>query len=536
MYSSKIITICFLLFSFFTNAQDFQLNGRVSILNSRVDNGPIKYVREAIIRNDLSPDKVTDYKGRFELKFIDHDPNSMINLTVEKEGYEVVNKDILKGIQISKNPTIRIFLAKKGKVAKKEKGLLKFSQTIIFERKDSIFQLLNLMAVSKDNILEKLESNLGQKISDEMEAKLLLNRLDQDLEKELPSLIRKMASVNIDFASNRYKNAISFFQNNQLDRAIEILDEKELDTSYENILASIEKAKETPASYQKILNIRSIQIGNIIESFELKRTLLKLAFRVVEAEDLGEKITKMKTMIKLNQPPQILEDKNEPEDIVEVNQVVNILLEDSMHLALPDTNWVELEMEKLVSKGEGEEELTGDPKAKTILETSPSNTGGWTLGVDFENTLLRKSNVEPNRIPIYEQPASMLVSSEKVVNSIPDESLETTEDDAWLAIAEKVESEAAKAPSAAIQKEKEIKKVNPKSERMVFNDVIEPNYPVYKITKKTSLRQQATASSKVLKRLKIGTKVKVIDQVDRYWSKVILNGKVGYVKVLLLEK
>ena len=74
------------------------------------------------------------------------------------------------------------------------------------------------------------------------------------------------------------------------------------------------------------------------------------------------------------------------------------------------------------------------------------------------------------------------------------------------------------------------------SERIVFTEIIEPNYQSYKITKKTSFRQKATASSKVLKRLKVGTEVKVIDQVDRYWCKAILNGKVGYVKVLLLEK
>jgi len=27
------------------SAQDYQLNGRVSIMNSRVDNGPIKYIK-----------------------------------------------------------------------------------------------------------------------------------------------------------------------------------------------------------------------------------------------------------------------------------------------------------------------------------------------------------------------------------------------------------------------------------------------------------------------------------------------------------
>ena len=537
MHPIKILSlICFLLASFLTTAQEFQLKGRVSILNSRVNNGPIKYIKDVKISNDLSPTRITDYKGRFELKFIDQDPNSIINLKVEKEGYEVVNKDILEGIQISKNATIRIFLAKKGVIEKMEEGLLQFSQIIITERKDSIFHLLNLKAVSNDNVIEELERNFGQKISDEMEAKLLLNQSMQELENELPSLVHQMASVNLDFASDRYKNANAFFQKNQLDQAIKILDEKTLDTAFENILASMEKAKETPKSYQKIRNIRGIQIKNVIESFKLKRALLMLTFRVEDAENLTEKIDNMKALINDDQTEEILKDENKAEDIVAVEQIVNILLEDTMQVTLIDTNWVELEMEKLVSKGEEEEELTGDPKAKTILETLPNNSGSTTLGIDFENTLLIRDDVEPYEIPVYEQPTPVLISAEKAINTKPSAPLEGSDQDEWLAFSEVVEPEVKETPKTASQPAKEIKKVIPKSERMVYDDVIEPNYLTYKITKKTSLRQEATASSKVLKRLKVGTEVKVIDQVDRYWCKAILNGKVGYVKVLLLEK
>lgn len=537
MRSPKIITLfCFLFSSYFSFTQDFQINGRVSIINSRVENGPIKYVKDVKISSELSPAKITDYKGRFELNFIDHDPNFSINLMVEKEGFEVVNKAVLRDIRISENPTIRIFLAKKGRTEKKVEGLLKFSQTIIFEKKDSIFNLLNLMSRSQNNVLEKLEENFGQRISDEIEAKLLLNQFNQELEEELPDLVHKMALVNLDFASDRYKNSISFFQDNQLDKAIEILDEKELDISFENTLASIEKAKESPESYQKILNIRSIQIGNIIESYELKSTLLKLAFRIVEADDLSDKIVKMKTLIKLDRLKEIVKNENEAEDKTAENSFVNILLEDSIQLAVADTNWVELEMEKLVSKGEEEDELTGDPKAKTILETLPNHSGSIILGIDFENTLLRKNEVEPYMVPVYEQPNSVLVSAGKSINSKPDESIQNSDDDVWLAIAEKMEPEAVESSTTLKQEGEEIKKVISESERIVYDEVVEPNYPRYKITKKTSLRQRATASSKVLKRLKVGTEVKVIDQVDRYWSKVVLNGRIGYVKVLLLEK
>ena len=537
MHPFKIIPlICFVLSSFLTTAQEFQLHGRVSILNSRVKNGPIKYIKNVKISNELSPTTITDYKGRFELKFIDPDSNSMINLKVEIEGYEVVNKDVLKEIQISKNSTIRIFLAKKERIEVMKKGLLKVSQTIVSARKDSIFHLLNLQAASQDKVLEKLEGNFGQNISDEMEAKLLLNQFNQDLEKELPSLVDQMASVNLDFASDRYKNAIAFFQENKLDQAIEILDGKELDTAFENILASIDKAKETPRTYQKIRNIRRIQIENVIESFNLKRTLLKLAFRVVEAENLTEKIDNMKALIKDGQPVRNLKADHGSEDIATVSQVVNILLQDTLQLALADTNWVKLEMEKLVSKGGGEEEMEGEPKAKTILETLPYNAGSLTLGIDFENTLLIRNRVEPDEIPIYEQPTPELIPDEKVLNTKADAQLEASDEDKWLAFSEVVELEIIETPPPAPPAAKEIKKVIPTSDRMVYNDVIEPNYSAYKITKKTSLRQRATASSKVLKRLKVGTEVKVIDQVDRYWSKVILNGEIGYVKVLLLEK
>ncbi|MFK7774287.1 MAG: SH3 domain-containing protein [Saprospiraceae bacterium] len=537
MQPIKILSfICFVFFSFFVTAQDYQLNGRVSILNSRLDNGPIKYVKDVKISNELSPTRLTDYKGRFELNFIDHDPNSIINLKVEKEGYEVVNQDVLNDIQISKNPTIRIFLAKKGKVERKKKGLLKFSQTLISTRKDSIFHLLNLKAVLKDEVIGKLESNFGQKISDEMEAKLLLNQAIQDLQTELPDLIYQMASVNLDFASDRYKNATILFQKNQLERAIDLLDEKELDTSFKNILASLDKAKESPESQQKILNIRNIQIDNVIESFELRRTFLKLAFQNVAAEELSEKIVKMKTLIKIDQPTQISKNKDNEEEIVDEDPIVNILLEDTMQLVSQDTNWVELEMENLIAKGAQEEEMTGDPKANTILETSPRNSGSINLGVDFENTLVVEKDKKTDLIPIYEQPELVLSSARNLVNSSSSGQVKVDNEDVWLAVAKKVESGKEAVTPPASEPNKEVKKVIPKPEKIVIDEIIEPNYSSYKITKKTSLREQATASSKVLKRLKVGTEVKVIDQVDRYWSKVILDGKVGYVKVLLLEK
>jgi len=63
-----------------------------------------------------------------------------------------------------------------------------------------------------------------------------------------------------------------------------------------------------------------------------------------------------------------------------------------------------------------------------------------------------------------------------------------------------------------------------------------PSSSRYAITKRTSLRQSPTAKSKVLKRLAVGTEMVIIEHIDKYWCKVILNGKEGYVKSFLLEE
>lgn len=230
------------------------------------------------------------------------------------------------------------------------------------------------------------------------------------------------------------------------------------------------------------------------------------------------------------QQPNKLVDQNDSIRTVPSNSAVNILLNDSIHLTQKDTNWVELEMEILISESQLAAKLAREPKANTILETLPYNPSSKVLGVDFDNTLFINKDRIPSAVPIYEQPALVLISSGKIIKSSQNNAVEQNEvDDEWSEYSEKIQPEIT---DDTIFSSKGITS----SEAMGFTDLVEQNYHSYKITKKTSLRQNATASSKVLKRLKVGTELKVIDQVDRYWCKAILNGQEGYVKVLLLEK
>lgn len=62
------------------------------------------------------------------------------------------------------------------------------------------------------------------------------------------------------------------------------------------------------------------------------------------------------------------------------------------------------------------------------------------------------------------------------------------------------------------------------------------SYGSFRVTKATSLRERPTSSSGVLRRLAPGDKLQVLEKSERYWWKVSDNGRVGYVKALLLKK
>ncbi len=56
-----------------------------------------------------------------------------------------------------------------------------------------------------------------------------------------------------------------------------------------------------------------------------------------------------------------------------------------------------------------------------------------------------------------------------------------------------------------------------------------------KVIKSTSLRESPKSSSKVLKRLKKGASAIILEKTNRYWWRVSIEGKVGYIKASLLE-
>lgn len=78
------------------------------------------------------------------------------------------------------------------------------------------------------------------------------------------------------------------------------------------------------------------------------------------------------------------------------------------------------------------------------------------------------------------------------------------------------------------------KKDDEQSDALNFKE--DSDLKIYIITQNTSLRLKPDSSSKVIRRMRVNEKIKVIEKTNKYWWKVNFNGKIGYVKKLLLKQ
>ena len=507
------------LISFFLQAQDYEVKGRISMHNSKEKNNIIQYVKDVKVSTSLTSPTTSDYKGRFKLKFNPADINQSANFAIDKTGYEVVNYQVLDHFSIDRKPLLRIYLAKKGYLEKQQKKLLYSNQKALYNHRDQLFDLLAFDNNESKTVIDQLQQQLDLKIYNTLEAEEKINIEVKNIENILETFSNYLATVNLDFASNLYQKAFGFYQKGNIENTIATLDEKTLDENFNNILAVIEKAKEDPERLDKIMSIRIIQLNQIKESLALKTIALQQLFRYKDASIVLEKLSKVVAITNFGEDIALL-------DLLKLSQfpideVRPELVEKDMTKHLEKIKEV-IEKEEIAEKVEVKNESITEKKKKEIQLTSKETSTGTLSKNDYETALLLKEKRLVIQEETYTKGEELVVEKKEIIKSKP-------------VIIEKPAPVIVEEKPVIIKKSKPVL-VTPKKQTVVVPEPIIINYDSFSITKKTSLRTRPTSSSKVLKRLSIGTKVEVIEQVNKYWSKVLLNGKEGYVKALLLKK
>ena len=111
MTNSKIHVLVYglsLLISAALSGQQIDLNGQISIHNSKYETGKIQYVDNAYVSAPFTKPSSSDSQGRFKLEFVGLDPGTAIALDAAKDGLEVVNAYDLREVIISRKLPLRI--------------------------------------------------------------------------------------------------------------------------------------------------------------------------------------------------------------------------------------------------------------------------------------------------------------------------------------------------------------------------------------------------------------------------------------------
>ena len=578
MYLHKITFILgFLLSSTFLFAQTHTLQGRVSVQNSMYENGKIQYLSKAQVGSNKSKPDQTDYKGRFELSFTGLEKGTPVKVIAGKSGWEVVNKEDLEQVSVGKETPLRIFVAKKGDLAKMQTELYYNSLQALYERNARLQNQLDSTQAVSQGVIFKLEDWLERTIPSRIEAKDLLNERQEDLENNLKEFTRKLVSVNLDFASVNYRRAFEFYKKGKLNRVVEELDEKVLGGSYNSFMKTVQKEKNDPEALTRYIENRTMKLKQIEHSYTLKAIALQQLFRYKEAADTYEKAAKILD-IRKGRFEEIEEDVlvAKGEELVpqtsentKTDTSVNVLptrqkdnLGNKEQLAA-QANSMTAEDSLLAKISENDTLITpsGNPKAITILETPyvsnrPNMANNAVLvnqpldEKDFENTLFFPSKKSSLPKPIYEAddapmetfavatPIKSTTTSTTTVAPNVSSNLKINpplnNSNQRVMVDSKITTRPANTAPPAMMEVFDIPESQPVKRKKVVVTPSKPKYSKFKITTKTSLRQRPTSSSKVMKRLEVGTKVQVVEQVSKYWCKVIYKGKTGYVKALLL--
>ena len=177
--------------------------------------------------------------GYFKLIYNRKSPGSDVELSIEKRGYEVVNKEILN-LRLPHPSDLRkdvkIYLCKKGE----------------WRKNANKFYAINLKEISKSHRirikeLEKKKADALIANDDYRRALVQYEKQKQIAEAQAENLAERFAKANIDDASERFKKAYRLFSEGKIDSVLIVLDE-------EILLADLKKIENEIAQAKKIID------------------------------------------------------------------------------------------------------------------------------------------------------------------------------------------------------------------------------------------------------------------------------------------
>jgi len=242
---------------------DAVLRGKIVLLNS--GGKPVKGVTVASFGAHT---QVSSSLGFFELNFPDKNPGDVVFITVDKDGFEVINKKELDRVILRTNADelVEIVMCPQGSWQKAASEYYGTAAKAINDQFDKRFKEIEKQIIAgKDEIIRKLTQERDTALA------------------QAKKIADDFAQVNLDEASDLYKTAFQLFQKGEIDKALETQDDAKLEQAGKNIAAENEKAKLLLMKTEKARK-------QLAEDYNLKAQLSIIKLRFDDAEKYYGKV------------------------------------------------------------------------------------------------------------------------------------------------------------------------------------------------------------------------------------------------------
>ncbi|GJM31789.1 MAG: hypothetical protein DHS20C18_07900 [Saprospiraceae bacterium] len=283
------LNFCLLLF-FAGRSQQITLRGQVSIHNSQFRTGQIEYVKNAFVSAPFTTPDDTDDLGLFHLEFVGLDAGTSVKLDLEKVGLEVINQRDLQDVIIGRKNPLKVFMAPKGELAKAQTELYQVSINALTASHDQMILRLRQEGDESKAALAEVAQKLKRSVADRFEAEKLLQEQLETIKKQLPEFAQELSIVNLDFATEMYQKAYTFFKVGEIEKAISILDETQLDLDAAVALENITQIDKDITSLEAAKINEQERLDQLIESYQLKATSFRLLFQFRKAINVYKKV------------------------------------------------------------------------------------------------------------------------------------------------------------------------------------------------------------------------------------------------------
>ena len=266
-----------MIFSFLANAQQSYILGSVSIHNSKFETGKIEYVHLAQVEEELgrATPTTTEEDGNFKLVVVGIAEKERFKLAITKKGYDVVNFDKLN-VVAGQKARVKITMAAPQYLADFRKKIYKVGVTNA-EKALAEKIKLNQTAI----LLERKKREINQKRIKKLQAEYdqLINSYEK-IHQQATDLANKYVRINLDDVSPLYQEAFRYFQQGDLEKALDILNKadiigksmeiikerKKITTIRKELIERDSIHKKRAAEFEELNKIKNILLENSIST------------------------------------------------------------------------------------------------------------------------------------------------------------------------------------------------------------------------------------------------------------------------------